>query len=430
MSAALSTLPRRGGADSAIGSAARRDGAHLAFALAVGAVVLLPVLRPSGPANVGPVDLAVIAGTFATFLWIGATRRKVRFPLAVPIGLFVLGGATGSLTGPVPGTGAIALAQDAMLIVWFWSLVNLVDSSDRLGLIVRTWAYSSVAWAAILVSAVAAGFGEIAGQSAREGARAALTFGNPNFAGNYFCISIMIVWATGRPRRRPFRLGAYALLLVALALTGSNGGILALLVGTTVATILGAYRRGGLPPAVAVCAFALLAGAFLATHLSLDNVQARARGSSYAFIRDGIGRSSKTAADREVLLHQGLDLYTTSGAFGRGPASTKARFEAEGAHRVAEAHTDYLASLNERGAFGFAGVVLLVGGIALRSVYVARSVRSGRLSHAVLNPNALAGAAAALMTAMLSTELLHVRHVWMLLAVLVVAAWQAGDARV
>ena len=404
-----------------------RDRERLAVGSAVAAIALLPLLRPAGPSNSALIDAFIVLTLLAALVWLASSRRRIRLPCAIPLGLILLGGAVGALTGPVPASGVVALVQDIALVFWFWAVINIGSSPDRLQVIFRAWAYASIAWALILLAAIAAGVTAISGQTESEGVRSALTFGNPNVAGNYFFIAIMIVWATGRPHHRLARLAGYAALLAALASTGSNGALVSITVGVIVASILGVYRRAGVVAAATALAGVALAGAVVTTQFSVEDVQARASRSSYAFIRDGVGRSAKTASDRALLFHQGVDLYHTGGLLGTGPGSTKVRLKAEGARRAVEAHNDYVAAVTERGILGLLGLLLLVGGIALQALWLARAQASPRIAHAVVRPNALAGAVAGALVAMSTTEYFHARHVWTLFAFVVAAVLVARD---
>jgi O-Antigen ligase len=409
------------------GAVARNgDRERLAIGFAVVATALLPLLRPAGPGGTGPIDLLIALAVIAGLLWVGGTGRQIRLPYALPIGLILLGGALGAISGPIPVGGLMALIQDVAILIWFWVVINIASSPERLQVILRAWAYAAIGWAVVLLGSMAAGINGISGQTEAEGVRTALTFGNPNLAGNYFFISIMIVWAIGRPQQRLARLASYTLLLAALVSTGSNGALIAVVVGVTLASILAVYRRAGLAAATTALAVVVLAGVVVASQVSLADVQSRASRSSYAFVRDGLGRSGKTASDRGQLFREGVWLYQTSGVLGTGPGSTKARLKDEHASRPVEAHNDFLAALNERGILGLLGVLLLVGGLGLQSLWLAISPASARIGRAV-RPNALAGAVAGTLIAMTATEYLHVRHVWTLFAIVVAAVLVAKE---
>jgi O-antigen ligase len=395
---------------------------RLALGAMAATIAFLPVLVPRGPGGTAPLDVLVAASLCACLLWAGASSHRWRFPYVVPMGLFLLGGMLGALAGSVPVAGLLAVTQDAVLLAWAWALANLASSSRGLKTLAVAWVYSAIAWAIVLFVGLGLGSSALTGQTPEEGSRTTLTFGDPNVSANYYFISFMLMWATGYPRHRVFRMSAYALLVAALISTGSNSGVVSLALGITVAGVLAVYRRAGVAPAVAALAVAVVGGYFAAMHVSLTSIQQQAAASRYAVLRDGIGHGQASVSQRDTLVQESVLLYHTGGPFGQGPASTKPRLDAEMAPLVKEAHNDYLAGLLERGAVGLIGVLLLVASVGWRSLSVCAAPLRGRLTAAVVRPNALAGAVAGTLVAAAVYELLHLRHVWALFA-LVAAAY-------
>lgn len=401
---------------------------RLALGAMAVAIAFLPFLVPRGPGGTAPLDVLVAASLFACLLWAGASSHRWRFPYVVPMALFLLGGMLGALAGPVPRAGLLAVTQDAVLLAWAWALANLASSTRGLKTLAAAWVYSSIVWAIVLFVGLGLGLSALTGQTPADGSRTTLTFGDPNISANYYFISFMLMWATGYPRHRVFRLSAYALLVAALISTGSNSGIVSLILGITVAWALAVYRRAGIAPAVAAIAVAVVGGYFAATHVSLTSIQEQAAASRYPILRDGIGRGQVSVSQRDTLLQESVLLYHTGGPLGQGPASTKPRLDAEIAPLVKEAHDDYLAGLLERGAVGLIGVLLLVSSVAWRSLSACAAPLSGRLTTAVVRPNALAGAVAGTLVAAAVYELLHLRHVWALFALVAAAYTLAQEA--
>jgi O-antigen ligase len=382
------------------------------------AVAMLPLLVPRGPANLGPIDVLMGISVFACLCWAGATGHRWRFPYAIPVFLFVAAGGLGALFGPVPIAGSVAIIQDIFLLAWCWALVNICHSSGRLRLVLTTWVYSSIVWASLLFLGLATGSSFLTGRSSGEGTRTALTFLDPNVSANYYFISIMMIWASRCPRQRGFRVAAYALLVAALITTGSNSGIVSVMVGVAVAAILGVYRRSGTPAAVTALAFCAIGGYFLASTVSVSHIQERASASRYAFIRDGIGRGASSVTNRSTLLQESVPLFKNGGPLGQGPVSTKPRLKGDMAPLAKEAHDDYLAALLERGAVGFVALLLLLAAIGARAF----SLIGGRLRQSfaavMTKPNALVGAFAGTIVAGTAYEFLHLRHVWTLFALI------------
>jgi O-antigen ligase len=254
-----------------------------------------------------------------------------------------------------------------------------------------------------------------------------LTFGDPNVAANFLFISIMVIWATHIPRHRSLRLTGYALLVAAMITTGSNSGLVSIIVGVMVAGFLGLYRRAGAVAAVAMICFALCGLYAVGSNINLISIQDRAQASRWSFIRDGIGRQESSVEQRGSILHESLHLYQVGGPFGAGPASTKPRLQAEQAPFVKEAHDDYLAALTERGLIGLLGVALLVGGVALQAIALVRRRLTPDFAAVIVRPNALVGAIAGTLLTMTVVELLHARHVWTLFAVVAALSLWGGD---
>ena len=403
--------------------AGRRQGERLAVLTTAVAVGLIPLAIPAGPANVAPIDVFMAIAIGACLFWAGSTGHKWRFPYGIALVLFLAGGAVGALVGPVPGVGAIALVQDVWLLAWCWAVVNIAKSPSNLKTLLTTWAYSSIGWAIVPFVGLAIGSAALTGRTANQGGRIQITLADPSYAANYLFISIMIMWAIGRPRHRLFRYGAYALLLTVIAMTGSNSGVVAVIVGTVVAATLGIYRRSGIMPAVTALAFIVLAGYFATSQISLTTIQTKAHDSRYAFVRNGIGRGT-SFEQRGQLLQESISLYRTGNPLGEGPVSTKPRLHKEMAPFEKEAHDDYVAALIERGVLGFLGIILLVVILGRRTLFTATGNLTEGFAKVVIRPNALAGAVAGTLVAGTVYELLHVRHVWTLFGlVTALAIW-------
>ena len=403
--------------------AGRRQGERLAVLTTAVAVGLIPLAIPAGPANVAPIDVFMAIAIGACLFWAGSTGHKWRFPYGIALVLFLAGGAVGALVGPVPGVGAIALVQDVWLLAWCWAVVNIAKSPSNLKTLLTTWAYSSIGWAIVPFVGLAIVSAALTGRTANQGGRIQITLADPSYAANYLFISIMIMSAIGRPRHRLFRYGAYALLLTVIAMTGSNSGVVAVIVGTVVAATLGIYRRSGIMPAVTALAFIVLAGYFATSQISLTTIQTKAHDSRYAFVRNGIGRGT-SFEQRGQLLQESISLYRTGNPLGEGPVSTKPRLHKEMAPFEKEAHDDYVAALIERGVLGFLGIILLVVILGRRTLFSATGNLTEGFAKVVIRPNALAGAVAGTLVAGTVYELLHVRHVWTLFGlVTALAIW-------
>jgi hypothetical protein len=407
-----------------LGPDERARARRMPLVLVAAAVVTLPLVVPRGPGNLGPADFFIVLAIAAWLFSAAADGQRMRFPYACGIGLLMAGGAIGGLAGPVPTAGLLALVQDILLLAWGWTLVNVCRSPGRAEVVLRTWVYSSIAWVCVLFIGLAAHAPALTGQIPAEGSRTALTLGDANICANYFFISMMIVWATGRPRRRWVRVVVSVAMIAAIVTTGSNSGLVSLATGASAVIVLGTYRRSGLVPAVGATACLLLVAGVAVSTVSLHSIQEQAYTSGYGFLRDGIGRGQASVTERTKVLGESLKLYADGGPLGEGPVSTKPRMEAAMDPYPKEAHDDYFAALLERGVIGAVGIFVLMSSLVLRTSSL---VRRGTepVGGVLRSPQAMAAAVAGTMTTMTVYELLHVRHVWGLFAlVAVAAAWE------
>ena len=400
------------------------EGERIAVVTTAAGVAMVPLLAPAGPGNVAPVDLIIAVAVSACLFWAGSSGHRLRFPYIVPMGLLMVGAGLGALAGPLPRSGIVALAQDMVLLVWCWAIVNLAASAGRLRVLLAAWAYAAIAWAVLLGIGLALEVPFLTGQTAGNGVRTALTLLDTNYAASYWFISIMVLWATGLPRRRGARILAYLLLVAALVSTGSNSGIVSLLAGVVVGGLLATHHRFGLAATAPVLAALALGGYVAVSSVNISEIQRAAYGSPYAFLRDGIGRGHKSVTQRSTLRAESNELYREGGPLGTGPVSTKERLETRMAPYVKEAHNDYIAALVERGVLGVLGLAVLSAALMMRAPRLAIGRLTAGFAAVVPRPHALIGAVVGSMAAMAVVELLHARHVWTLFAfVAAVGIW-------
>jgi hypothetical protein len=392
-------------------------GERLAVVTTAAAIAALPLLEPRGPANMGPADVCIALALFSSLFWLGSSSLRIRAPYALAAGVMMAAGTAGALAGPVPVNGLIAVMQDAWLLAFGICVANVCRSAHALRLILRTWVYSAIGWATLLMVGQLAGISALTGLHAEEGGRTSLTFGDPNIAAHYFFVSMMFMAATRFPARRAARVLAYALMLSVWALSGSNSGIVELVLAVVLISLFGIYRRSGAVAAIAAACCAIAAVAVLAPRVPVSQLQNSAHDSRYRVVRDWVGRSEKTAGQRETLLNESATLYYDGGLVGQGPTSTKHRLEASQAPFAREAHNDYVAALVERGWVGAIGLVLLVGSVLVRTWAVVARPLSPGFAEVVPRASPIAAAVAGSFVLATVYEALHVRQVWALFAV-------------
>jgi O-antigen ligase len=236
-------------------------------------------------------------------------------------------------------------------------------------------------------------------------------------AGNYFMISLFVVLASGYPKHPVLRAGGCIVLFMAMLYAGSNTALLGLPIGLLVMVFVNVKRRTDLVSAVAAVLCIGLAGGLVWTVMAQPVIES-VQSSNNRLVRYSVARSERSANARESLFQMQFNLYRKSNLIGIGPSSTKAKLGASNFAAVKEAHSDYLASLVERGPLGIVGLIALFGAVGARTMGLGSPDTSKEYLEAVPNVGALCGAFVAFAITGITHEVLHYRHLWTLLAVL------------
>lgn len=376
-------------------------------------LTLTPLLVPAGPGNTAIADVGVVAAVAGWLVVTRAAGRPLRVPYLLSVTVLISAGGLAILAGGA-GRDVLVLAQDVVLLLWAAALAALVNQPGGLRLILRMWVTAGVVSAAITVAGYVSGIALLAGTNAADGSRASATLGDPNLAANWFVLCLLVLRAAQLPRRTGPRWLCCAVLLVAVVITGSNGGMLALVIATSLGCLLQLSRRHG--PLVAIAAFCLMlaAAVVVRTEVSLSAVRDRAV-SSVSLLNDSVGRTDKSEASRSRLFREALALARTHGLVGLGPGGTREALRDRQAPYVKEAHDDYLAAVVERGALGGLGLVLLMATAWLRLWVVCRPDRRADVQQLLPRPELLGCALLAVAVSATLYEVLHFRHVWALL---------------
>ncbi len=388
-----------------------------ALVILAATVALLPVITPKLPGNAAPIDGLMAATVFAVFVWALRTKATVRVPYVVPTTALMLVGAASALLSILPGSGAVAVAQEVFLLGWCAAVATLCRTPRALGIVLRTWAVSATAWAGLLIVVVAAGVGGPLTATNGGGVRYQMLFDHPNMAGNFFVIAMFVVVACGYPGRLWLRSAFIGVLFVGTLLTGSNAALLSLVAGALVTLFMHVRVRSGLIKATAVTS--LLVGGLAVSWLQVgEPLLASASQSDNPLLRYSVGRGADSAEGRVDLFSSQFELYERGHLLGIGPTATQDTLNAAAAPIVKEAHSDYLGTLVERGPFGLLAVFGLMGVIVARIVALSRRPLPPRLAAAIPVPAALAGACAAFAATAVTHEVLHYRWLWLLLGII------------
>jgi len=370
----------------------------------------VPLLIPAGPGNTAIPDVSIGAVIVMTMLWLRRKGARVFLPYSVGIGIFMVAGGIAAVHHGVPAAG-LPVVQDVFMLLWAAAIANAVQRPWLLQVFLQGWCWSGIAFAAALAFGRMTGLQALAGITARNGGRAALTMNDPNLAGNYFLCCLMVLLATRAIRQRWIRFLGAILILIAIVLTGSNGAFVGLGIGLVVGGIIGIRNASGPVFAIAVVAPLLALAVAVGPHIDVSAIQQRAA-DNVQLLRDSLGRSNASSSEREILFSEGMRLYLGGDLIGLGPGRTKDTLAAQGASYVKEAHNDYVAGLVERGVLGGLGLIILISAVGVRTVRVTFRPLPSNVAALVPRPEYLLGLGLALLASGFFYEVLHFRHLW------------------
>jgi O-antigen ligase len=403
-------------------AADRRGTAQWAAVVTItAAFIFQPMLHPSGPANSSPIDILLVASIATAAIWARSGHHKLRAPYWIPVALMVAAGAASGIVGSLPGLALSSIVTDLLLFAWCTAIVNVLSSPRALRYALVAWSWSGIFWATVVVVAWLGHITALEGLQAAEGNRVLFTFGDPNYAATYWVATIFVSYASGAPTARWMRFTGYIMMAWALALSESNGGVLALAVGVLILLLVRAYRRRGPVGSLAVFLVAALGISLFFAVFPLNRIRQDALNSGQPLLVNSIGRSGQSTAERGELAVEVLQLYRQSdGILGLGPASTKPLLSSQLYPYANEAHNDFLATLTERGAVGLLGLVLLVGSVALWAAPLVRRPLSSGFAVAVPHPQGLVAALVALGLISYYEQVLHFRFLWALFGIVAI----------
>jgi O-antigen ligase len=404
--------PVRPAPAAALRHARERNGVAKA-AIALG-IAGLPILRPTVAGNLGPADAAILFGVGGTLLWAGGTKQVLKGAYLLPLALMVLSGLVSGLAGAQPSAALLAVAQDVYLVLWAMACLNVSRDGDAAGFVARAWCATAFVWAVTLFFVV----GRSALSASNGDTRLAFT-ADTNGAGLYFVLSIFVMIAARRPRRRLWRWTAIAFLAADTVLTGSLGALSGLFAGLAVAVMLDVFARRGPAPALALILAMGLAAASGTLFAQRYRVVDSAHASSNPIVRNSLGRGAQSSTERSALTKETLGLVSRVSVLGGGPNTTEQLLRDEQAPYPKQAHNDWIAALVERGILGLAAVALLGMEVARRTA-AARDPARLRRSYADTFPAShyLVGGVVTVAIFSLTHEVLHDRTAWTLLGII------------
>lgn len=375
--------------------------------------MLMPFGLPPGPGNTGLPDLALIGVTAVAMLWAGTRRLPVRWPFLIPTLLTIIAGGIAAI---VNDAGALTLVKDLFVLLWAVSLANLGRDPSLLRVALRAFVAIGTCYALVMITGFVLGLDALSGKQV-DGERAMFTFGDANYASNWFICIFFIARATRYPGTAWRRWAVCGILLTAELLTGSNGGLLALIIAILLGHLFRLVREGRAHHAIAVGAFAAFVGGAGVTVVTQVNIQPLLDQASQTspILRDSIGRTTgESTNSRSTVLATTLQMIEEqTHPWGIGPGQTEKEMLVRQETYVREAHNDYVASVLERGFLGGVALIVLVFVLLLKCVRIARrNALTGEYARLVPRPELFGALIAVFLISGLFYETLHYRHGW------------------
>ncbi|SNR28647.1 O-antigen ligase family protein [Actinomadura mexicana] len=383
----------------------------------VGGIASLPMLMPAGlapgPGNTGLPDVALVGLIATALVWAGTRGLPVRWPFLIPTLMTII---AGGIAAVVNEAGALTLIKDMFVLLWAVGIANLGRDPALLRVALRAFVRIGTCYAAVMIVGFVLGIDALSGKQI-DGERAMFTFGDANYASNWFICVFFVARATRHPRSRGRRWAVCGILLAAELLTGSNGGLLALCVAVLLGCLFRLFREGRAHHAIAVGLFAVFVGGAGVTVVTQVDVQPFLDHASQTspILRDSIGRTTgESTNSRGTVLATTLQMIDDqTHPWGIGPGQTERQMLVRQETYVREAHNDYVAAVLERGFLGGAALVVLVFVLVLKCVRIARrDALTGEYARLVPRPELFGALVAVFLVSGLFYETLHYRHGW------------------
>jgi O-antigen ligase len=391
--------------------------AFLVGLILVGSIASLPMLvpfgLPPGPGNTGLPDVALIVVTVTALLWAATHRHPVRWPFLIPTLLTIIAGGIAAIVNDV---GQLTLVKDLFVLLWGVSVANLARDAGLLRLAIRSWVWIGTCYALIMILGFVIGNDALSGKQV-DGERAMFTFGDANYASNWFICVFFIARAARYPRKAWQRWTVCGVLLVAEVLTGSNGGALALGIAILAGYVFRLFREGKAHHAIAVITLAVFLGGGGAAALTQIDVQPLLDRASAAspILRDSIGRTTgESTESRSTVFGTTIRMMEEQHhPWGIGPGHTEAAMLKNQETYVREAHNDYIAAVLERGFVGGIALIVLIFVVLLKCLRIARrDALSPEYAREVPRPELFGALVLVFLVSGLFYETLHYRHGW------------------
>ncbi len=174
---------------------------RLPAVMIVAGIASLPMLMLTGlapgPGNTGLPDLALVGVTATMLLWAGTRRLPIRWPFLIPTLMTII---AGGIAAVVNDAGALTLVKDLFVLLWAVGIANFARDTSLLKLTLRAFVWIGTFYAVVMIVGFVLGIEALSGKQI-DGERAMFTFGDANYASNWFICVYFIARASRFPRR-------------------------------------------------------------------------------------------------------------------------------------------------------------------------------------------------------------------------------------
>ena len=378
------------------------------YAVFIAAVLPLHAVQPAvrGVSLFNIINIVVVG-----ILLIATVARawRITHRFIVPVIVYVAGSVMAMLNSDYVYINIYTLFQDLYLYLWMSIMISMMLwKTDMVYKLINWWALSS---AAVFAISVALGLGI-------DADRIEFTFQNPNRAATYWVVTAFMMFHPSVPNR--FRFVIWPVTVVGVVMTGSNSGVLSFAVGiglfVLIRALMSPNNRPGAVGALVVTAMVFGGVVVFATYGAEHLLELVGQVSSGG--DETSSRIDRSSAVRFDIWAAGIETFREY-PMGIGPASFSRQVEiySMGGTRL-ELHSDFVASLVERGVIGLTGFLMFLIAIGVTIAQSLRiAVRSGDRP-ALTWTTALAAMAIAYLTAAVTHEILHEDVFWVVLALI------------
>ncbi len=327
-------------------------------------------------------------------------KHKLQIPLLVPMAIILFGSLISMFNTQVLLKNSITLIIDLYLFIFFIVLYNVIKTKRELRIFILFW----IIFAALQSSFILyESFSNFVGRSVG-------TFLNPNMASNYLGLSFFLVFQSYARMGKFLTWFLGLFILSGMLATKSLAGIIALFISVLAMMILYLYHAKVFNKIKLISVVLIIAIIGLMIYPKV------------AKIPNFLDRFQRSIYTKSDLWRTGLNIFIKNPlGFGIGPGGFDeigpeiAVFRRE--PMKMELHSDWLSFLVERGLFGFLGIVLLFGAIAMMLFQTLKTINLKREYLWIIS---LFGMFVFILSFAFTHEVLHFRHVWCSFALIAV----------